>query len=108
MARRTTPGTKQKKSNRIWEQINQNAAGIDAGAEYHYVAIPEDRATPAVRRFWTNTMGLYELADWLVENGIDTVAARSNGRVLRAAARSVGRARPAGRASQAIESEVGQ
>lgn len=78
MARRRSSGTK-KKGNRILEQINHNAAGIDAGAEYHYVAVPEDRATPAVRRFETTTRGLYELADWLLAAGIDTVAVEATG-----------------------------
>lgn len=79
------PGTKRKKRsgkkqhNRVLEQINLNAAGIDAGMEEHYVAIPEDRATPSVRKFATTTAGLYELADWLVEAGIDTVAVEATG-----------------------------
>ena len=44
MAGRRSSGTK--KSNRILKQINYNAAGIDAGAAYHFVAVPEERATP--------------------------------------------------------------
>jgi transposase len=79
MARRTTPGTKQKKNSGILEQINHNAGGIDAGAEYHHVAIPEDRPGRTVRRFSTSTFGLYALADWLVENGVDTVAVEATG-----------------------------
>ena len=79
MGRRATSGTKAKKSNRILEQINHNAAGIDAGAEVHWVAVPEDRAAPAVRKFSTVTSGLYALADWLVEVGVDTVAIEATG-----------------------------
>jgi transposase len=87
MGRRTTSGTKIKKKNRppkkknsrVLEQINHNAAGIDAGAEFHYVAVPEDRASPSGRTFRTTTAGLYELADWLVEMGIDTVAVEATG-----------------------------
>jgi len=80
MGRRTTSGTKKKKSNGIWEQINHNAAGIDAGAEFHYVAVPEDRGVgPWVRKFPTNTSGLYMLADWIIECGVDTVAVEATG-----------------------------
>ena len=50
MGRGTTSGTKIKskktaknKHSRVLDQINHNAAGIDAGAEFHYVAVPEDR-----------------------------------------------------------------
>lgn len=79
MARRAPSGTKKKKHSRIFDQINHNAAGIDAGAEFHWVAIPEERATPAVRKFPTVTSGLYELADWLVEMSIDSVAVEATG-----------------------------
>jgi len=79
MAKRNTSGTKRKKHSRVWEQINDHAAGIDAGAAHHYVAVPEDRATPSVRKFPTNTMGLYDLAAWLTECGIDTVAVEATG-----------------------------
>lgn len=79
MGRRTLSGTKNKKHSRVLEQISHNAAGIDAGAEFHYVAVPEDRATPSVRRFPTTTRGLYELADWLAQAGVDTVAVEATG-----------------------------
>ena len=85
MGRGTTSGTKvkkktgKKKHNRVFDQINHNAAGIDAGAEFHYVAVPEDRVTPTVRRFPTTTRGLYELADWLAEAEVDTVAVEATG-----------------------------
>jgi transposase len=79
MGRKTASGTKKKKNSHIFKRINFNAAGIDAGAEEHWVAVPEDRATPAVRKFSTMTVGLYELADWLVECGIDTVAVEATG-----------------------------
>ena len=86
MGRGTTSGTKTKskqsakrKHSRVLDQINHNAAGIDAGAEYHYVAVPEDRVTPSVRKFSTTTSGLYALADWLAEAKIDTVAVEATG-----------------------------
>jgi len=69
-----------KKKSRVWEQINEQAAGVDAGSEHHYVAVPaESTSGPAVRRFLTNTRGLYELADWLAECGVTSVAVEATG-----------------------------
>ena len=79
MAKRMPSGTKRSKSNRLLEQINLNAAGIDAGKDEHWVAVPEDRCDRPVRSFQTRTTGLYELADWLAENGITTVAVEATG-----------------------------
>lgn len=78
MKKRRSSGTR-KKSNRVWEQINEQAAGVDAGSEYHWVAVPEDSASPSVRKFLTNTRGLYELADWIIECGVTTVAVEATG-----------------------------
>jgi transposase len=61
------------------ESINPNAAGIDCGSEYHYVAVPADRDREPVRRFKTFTTGLRQLADWLSECGIRTVAMEATG-----------------------------
>lgn len=79
MSRRTASGTKQGKSRRIFDQINYNAGGIDAGKKFHWVSVPEERATPSVKKFSTVTSGLYELADWLVTIGVDTVAVEATG-----------------------------
>src|SRR3954453_11514782 len=79
MGRRTASGTKKKKNRQIFKQVNFNAAGIDAGAEYHWVAVPEDRAATSGRKVLTVTSGLYALADWLVECGVDTVAVEATG-----------------------------
>jgi transposase len=68
-----------RKHSRVFERINFNAAGIDAGAEEHYVAVPEERANPSVRKFSTTTRGLYELADWLAEARVDSVAVEATG-----------------------------
>jgi transposase len=76
--KRPSSGTR-KKHSRVFEQINDNAAGVDAGAEYHWVAVPEESAQPAVRKFSTNTRGLYELADWIAECGVTTVAVEATG-----------------------------
>jgi transposase len=60
-------------------RINPNAAGIDCGAEMHYVAVPPDRDATAVRSFPTFTTDLHRLADWLEACGVTTVAMESTG-----------------------------
>ena len=84
MASRTSPGAKPRKRYstkhiRVLEQINFSAAGIDAGAEHHYVCVPEDRDPEPIRKFSVTTRGLYELADWFVACHIDTVAVEATG-----------------------------
>jgi transposase len=60
-------------------QINQNAAGIDVGAEEVYVAVPPDRDVENVRSFPTFTADLQHLADWLKRCGVESVAMESTG-----------------------------
>jgi transposase len=58
--------------------IHPHAAGIDIGANEHYVAVPgEDPAL--VRRFGGCTADLEELADWLIACGVTTVALEATG-----------------------------
>ena len=59
--------------------MRPNAAGIDIGATEIYVAVPNDRAAQPVRCFQTFTQDLNELADWLQQCRIDTVAMESTG-----------------------------
>jgi transposase len=59
--------------------INRDAAGIDIGATFHMVAVAEDRCDRPVRSFQTFTSELHELATWLSEVGIKTVAMESTG-----------------------------
>ena len=54
--------------------INPNAAGIDIGSQFHFVAVASDREKEPVRTFKTFTGQLYQLAEWLEGLGIDTVA----------------------------------
>src|SRR5260370_25496316 len=58
---------------------NPDAAGIDIGAQVHYVAVPEDRAEVSVRSFGAYTAQLDELVQWLKDCGIKTVAMESTG-----------------------------
>ncbi len=62
-------------------RVNLNAAGIDVGAESHYVAVPEGRDPDGcdVRAFGAFTADLAALADWLTRCGIETVAMESTG-----------------------------
>lgn len=62
-----------------FQMIHPNAAGIDIGSESHYVAVPEDRDPKWIRCFGSFTQDLYELAKWLKQCKIDTVAMESTG-----------------------------
>ena len=59
--------------------ITPNAAGIDIGADRHWVSVPSDREGECVRSFACFTADLYALADWLNECAIETVAMESTG-----------------------------
>ncbi|MGJ7462083.1 IS110 family transposase [Halomonas sp. MA07-2] len=59
--------------------VHPDAAAIDIGARFHVVAIPPDRDPEPVRRFDSFTHDLQRLADWLVQQGITTVAMESTG-----------------------------
>lgn len=61
------------------KQVHLNAAGIDIGSEFHFVAVPPDRDPQPVRRFEAFTADLQSLATWLQECGIDTVVMESTG-----------------------------
>lgn len=57
--------------------VNQNAAGIDIGSRSHWVALGQSDSD--IKEFGVYNENLYELADWLKENGIKTVAMESTG-----------------------------
>ncbi|HEX2396392.1 MAG TPA: IS110 family transposase [Bacteroidales bacterium] len=59
--------------------VNPNAAGIDIASQMHYVAVPADRDVQAVRKFGSFTKDLHEIARWLKQCNIDTVAMESTG-----------------------------
>src|SRR6202049_265032 len=59
--------------------LNPDAAGIDIGATEIYVAVPADRNPDPIRMFATFTQDLSELADWLQQCRIRTVAMESTG-----------------------------
>lgn len=68
-----------KQSRRPLTTIHPNAAGIDIGATFHVVAVPPNRAEEPVRTFRSFTGDLHQLADWLKQVGITTVAMESTG-----------------------------
>lgn len=80
-------GTKKRKSKKAQQLprgakrrvIQRHSAGIDVGSKVHYAAVdPRDSARP-VRSFGCLTPELHEMALWLVECGVKTVAMESTG-----------------------------
>lgn len=59
--------------------INLNSAGIDISSKEHYVAVPEGRSKEDVRCFKSFTIDLHQLAKWLIECKVETVAMESTG-----------------------------
>jgi transposase len=59
--------------------MHLNAAGIDVGADAHWVAVPPDRDAQPVQRFGAFTADLYALAAWLKQCQIETVVLESTG-----------------------------
>jgi transposase len=59
--------------------MEPNAAGIDIGAREMFVAVPARRDDNPVRVFATFTEDLEQLADWLAQCGVTTVAMESTG-----------------------------
>jgi transposase len=68
-----------RKLDRSLPEMRPNAGGIDVGATEIFVAVPADRDRDSVRSFPTFTQDLYELADWLKQCRVDTVAMESTG-----------------------------
>lgn len=77
--RKFTPTDRRGSAIPLLQRIQPDAAGIDCGSEYHYVAVPPDRDPQPVRAFRTFTSDLCQLADWLVQCGVKTVAMESTG-----------------------------
>ncbi|MCE9681519.1 IS110 family transposase [Halomonas alkalisoli] len=75
MARQPSPRRRRSKL----QVVHPDAAAIDIGARFHVVEIPPDRDPEPVRRFDSFTHDLLRLADWLVQQGITTVAMESTG-----------------------------
>jgi transposase len=63
----------------LLERIQPDAAGIDCGQNSHFAAVPPDRDCKPIREFRTFTANLHELADWLAQCRVKTVAMESTG-----------------------------
>jgi len=63
MAKKNTTSSKSKSKARknVLERINPNAAGVDIGANFHLVAIPEDRAEENIKKFGPFSSDLHRL-----------------------------------------------
>ena len=61
--------------------INPRAAGVDIAAKEHFVCVPHSnpKEMGVVRSFGSYTRDLHDLADWLQEHKITTVAMESTG-----------------------------
>lgn len=70
---------KSRLSGRMLPIMHPDAAGIDIGAEEIFVSVPPDRDMDSVRRFATFTRDLLDLADWLRQCNIRSVAMESTG-----------------------------
>ena len=76
MARKTTTRRKGKRR-QGFSTVHPDAAGLDVGSRFHVVAVAAERDAEPVRSFRSFTNDLYQLADWLAELGITTVAMES-------------------------------
>jgi len=61
------------------EIVHPEAAGIDVGGSEHWVAINPSLDPEPVRRFGCFTADLREMARWLIEKGVRSVAMQSTG-----------------------------
>src|SRR6202047_1933318 len=61
------------------EMVHPDAAGIDIGNQSHYVAVPPTRDSQPVRRFGCTTAEVKEMAVWLKQCTIRTIAMQSTG-----------------------------
>ena len=83
--RKKVPGGREERSARKtvdWkalEVVHPDAAGIDVGGREHWVAISPERDEQPVRSFGCFTADLREMAGWLVERGVRSVALQSTG-----------------------------
>jgi transposase len=60
-------------------KLHDRAAGIDIGAEEHWVCVDPGLCAQPIRRFGAFTVDLIELVGWLVQLGIKTVAMEATG-----------------------------
>jgi transposase len=71
--------SKKKKQTSLAPEPKPDAAGIDIGSSEMWVAIDPDRDERPIRCYGSFTEDLHELADWLKDRNIRTVAMESTG-----------------------------
>jgi len=59
--------------------VHPNAAGIDIGSQFHFVAVGADQSSEPVRCFQSFTTDLHEMAKWLRSCGVTSIAMESTG-----------------------------
>ena len=64
---------------KVLDVIEPDSAGIDVGGSEHWVAISPERDAEPVRSFGCFTAEIHQMADWLVEKGVRSVAMQSTG-----------------------------
>jgi transposase len=78
--RQSIGGGRRKRARRAsFELAHPDCAGIDVGSASHFVAVPPDRDSQAVREFRSFSDDVHRLADWLSVCGIRTVVMESTG-----------------------------
>jgi transposase len=78
-AGKTKPSGRAKVDWKVLDILHPDAAGIDVGGREHWVAISPDRDAEPVRRFGCFTADLGEMARWLTDKGVRSVAMQSTG-----------------------------
>jgi len=77
-----TPQAKSARKKVDWKAlaiVHPDAAGIDVGGSEHWVAVSPDRDDDPVRCFGCFTEDLRQMAEWLVEKKVRSVAMQSTG-----------------------------
>lgn len=77
--KRKNPGRNKQMDWKALDIVHPDAAGIDIGGSEHWVAISPERDEQPTRCFDCFTADLQQMADWLIEKGVRSVAMQSTG-----------------------------
>jgi len=78
MAKSKRGRKKKSKAVQVFEVVRSSVAGIDLGSREHWVCGPvRECGTPEICSFRTTTAGLEELAEWLLDRGVESAAMES-------------------------------
>lgn len=76
---RRTKGMEEAHPFRGMSEVNENAAGVDIGAEEIVVCVAGDETTQIVKAFGNYTVDLQNIGNWLKTHQVKTVAMESTG-----------------------------